>query len=67
MGIFDKAQDLAEQHPDQVDQGIEKAGDAVDERTGGKYAEQVDKGQDAARARLGGGEAPAEGEQPPPA
>lgn len=65
MGIFDKAQDMAEQHPDQVDQGIEKAGDAVDERTGGKHAEQVDKGQDMARERLGGGEAPADNEAPP--
>ena len=63
MGIgdfVDKAKDLAGQHPDQVDQGIDKAGDAVDQRTGGQHAEQVDKAQDAARDRLAGGD-----QQPP--
>ena len=59
-GLADKAKKMAEQHPDQVDQGIEKAGDAVDERTGGQHAEQVDKAQDALRDRIGGSD-----EQPP--
>ena len=57
MGIgdfVDKAKDLAGQHPDQVDQGIEKAGDVVDERTGDKHVSQVDKAQEAVRERLGG-------------
>lgn len=58
-GFADKAKDLAEQHPDQVDQGIDKVGDAVDERTGGQHAEQVDKAQDAVRDRIGGGDQPA--------
>ena len=52
--IVDKAKDLAADHPDQVDQGIDKAGDAVDQRTGGQHAEQVDKAQDAVRGRLAG-------------
>jgi hypothetical protein len=52
MGIFDKAKDALRGHEDKVDAGIEKAGDMVDEKTGGKYAEQVDKGQDMARDRL---------------
>ena len=63
MGIgdmVDKAKDLAGQHPDKVDQGIDKAGDAVDQRTGGQHAEQVDKAQDAVRDRLAGGD-----QQPP--
>lgn len=63
MGIgdfVDKAKDLAGQHPDKVDQGIDKAGDAVDQRTGGQHAAQVDKAQDAARDRLG-----APDQQPP--
>lgn len=63
MGIgdfVDKAKDLAGQHPDQVDQGIDKVGDAVDQRTGGQHAEQVDRAQDAARDRLAGGD-----QQPP--
>lgn len=53
MGMFDdmknKAADLAGQHSDKLDgaadQAVERAGDTVDERTGGKYAEHVDTGQ----------------------
>ncbi len=56
-GFADKAREMAEQHPEQVDQGIEKAGDAVDERTGGQHAEQVDRAQDAVADRFGGGDA----------
>lgn len=59
MGIFDKAKQFADDNPDKVNQGIDKAGDAIDQRTGGKHAEHVDKAQDAARKRFGG-----EGDQP---
>lgn len=62
MGIFDKAKQFADDNPDKVNQGIDKAGDTVDERTGGKHAEHVDKAQDAARKRVANGGA--EGEQP---
>jgi hypothetical protein len=51
MGIsdwFKKAKDTAADNKDGVKDGIEKAGDMVDDKTGGKYAEHVDKGQDAA-------------------
>ena len=37
---------------DKVDQGIDRAGDAVDDKTGGKYAGHVDKGQDAAKDQI---------------
>ena len=63
MGIGDivnKAKDLAADHPDQVDQGIDKAGDAVDARTGGTHVSQVDKAQEAVKGRLGGAD-----QQPP--
>ncbi|GAA4663987.1 antitoxin [Kineococcus glutinatus] len=36
------------------DAGIEKAGDAVEDRTGGKGAGQIDKAEDAADQRIGG-------------
>jgi hypothetical protein len=51
--FLNKAKDFADQHEEQVDQGIEKAGDQVDERTGNKYSEQIDKGVDAAQDRTG--------------
>lgn len=44
-GAVDKAKDLINQHEDKVDQGIEKAGDMVDDKTGGKFSGQVDQGQ----------------------
>ena len=56
MGFADKAKDFADKHDEQVDQGIEKAGDQVDKRTGDKFSSQVDKGQDAAQQRTGSGD-----------
>ncbi|MFF0991299.1 antitoxin [Kocuria nitroreducens] len=55
-GFADKAKNLADQHPDKVEQGIDRGGDAVDERTGNKYESQVDTGQDKAGDFLGTGE-----------
>ena len=49
MGLFDKAKDLLGQHGDKVEQAIDKVADAVDEKTGGKYADQIDKGVEAAK------------------
>ncbi|HLL68060.1 MAG TPA: antitoxin [Micromonosporaceae bacterium] len=52
--FLDKAKDLAGKHDDKVDQGLERAGDEVDERTGARYSTQVDKGVDFAQERTGG-------------
>lgn len=52
MGIFDKAKDALSEHADKVGTGIDKAGDAVDQKTGGKYADRVDQGQDLAKNKL---------------
>ncbi len=56
MGLFDKAKDLAGEHSEQVDQGIEKGGDMVDEKTGDKYADKIDQGQQMAEDKLGAGQ-----------
>ena len=45
---FKKGKDLAAENKDAVKDGIEKAGDFVDDKTGGKFEGQVDKGQEAA-------------------
>jgi hypothetical protein len=55
-GFADKAKDFADQHDEQVDQGLDKAGDFADEKTGGKYDQQIDKGVDAAQERTGQGD-----------
>ena len=48
VGLMDKVRSMLGQHDEKVDQGIDKAGDVVDDKTGGKYSEHVDKAQDAA-------------------
>ncbi|MFF7979797.1 antitoxin [Streptomyces sp. NPDC007901] len=42
--LADKAKDLAEEHGDVIETGLEKAGELADERTDGKYTEQIDTG-----------------------
>jgi hypothetical protein len=45
MGALDKIKGLLGQHSDQAKSAVDKVGDAIDQKTGGKYADQVDKGQ----------------------
>ncbi|WBB91234.1 antitoxin [Verrucosispora sp. WMMC514] len=57
MGDFmNKAKDFADKHDKQVDQGLERAGDMANKRTGGKYDQHIDKGVDQAQARTGEGD-----------
>lgn len=61
MGLLDdaknKATQFANDNPDKVeqisDQAIERAGDAVDSKTGGKFADQVDQAQQTADGKIG--------------
>lgn len=46
---LDRGKKAAAENKDAVSGGIDKAGDFVDEKTDGKYADHVDKGQDAAK------------------
>ncbi|KQV22964.1 kanamycin biosynthetic protein [Kitasatospora sp. Root107] len=46
-------------HEDTVRTGVDKAGDAVDEKTGGKYSGQVDTAQQKLNEQLGTQEPPA--------
>jgi hypothetical protein len=52
-GLADKAKELAKEHEGQVEQAVEKAGDLIDEKTGGKYQDKVDQGQQFVEDRLG--------------
>lgn len=53
MSFLDKAKQFASKNPDKVDQAINKAGDAIDAKTGNKYQSQVDLAQDKARGFVG--------------
>ncbi|MFL0578915.1 antitoxin [Dietzia sp. 179-F 9C3 NHS] len=67
MGFLDKIKDFAGKNPDKVDTFTEKAGDAFDAKTGGKYARHTDTAQAKAGDYLKGtpGQQPPAGEQPP--
>ncbi|WP_422745058.1 antitoxin [Micromonospora sp. WMMD754] len=54
--FMDKAKDFADKHDEQVDKGLDKAGDMADQRTGGEYDQQIDKGVDMAQQRTGEGD-----------
>ncbi|MFJ4771883.1 antitoxin [Streptomyces uncialis] len=62
MSMMDKLKNMLKGHEDQASKGVDKAGDAIDDRTQGKYQGQVDKGQDALKDRLGDQD---RGQQPP--
>lgn len=67
-GLKDKAVDFAKEHDDQIDQGIDKAADAADKATKGKYTDKIDqaaeKAKDAYEEPGAGGSTPG-GEGPP--
>lgn len=48
-GLIGKGQKAAIENSDKIEQAVDKAGDFVDKKTGGKYADQVDKVQNAAK------------------
>ncbi|MFJ7150973.1 antitoxin [Streptomyces sp. NPDC100445] len=83
MGLFDnvkarlgpakdKVSDLARQHGGKVQDGIDKAAKAVDERTKGKYSDKIEAGTGKAKeavdrlAHKDGPETPASPAEPKP-
>ncbi len=52
MGIFDKVKKLAEEHSDKLEGAVDKAAEVVDDRTGGKYSDQIESGTDKTKAFL---------------
>ncbi|WP_328899000.1 MULTISPECIES: antitoxin [unclassified Streptomyces] len=61
MGMLDKIKDMIKGHPDQARQGVEKGGDYVDKKTGGKYGGQVDSAQQKMNDQFGDHRPPDEG------
>ncbi|MCC3769487.1 antitoxin [Streptomyces sp. UNOC14_S4] len=50
--VKDKVGDLAQQHGDKIEAGLEKAAKAVDEKTGGKYTSQIQTGTGKAKEAI---------------
>ncbi|MCC3774989.1 antitoxin [Streptomyces sp. UNOB3_S3] len=53
MSMLDKLKSLLQGHEDTARQGVEKAGDAFDAKTGNKYQSQVDTAQQKINEQLG--------------
>jgi len=49
MGFMDKLKGLTKGRGKQIDNGIDKAADVVDEHTGGKHSDTIDKVADKAK------------------
>lgn len=47
--LKDKAEDLAAEHGDKIDQGLDKLGDLIDDKTRGEHADKIDTGVDKAK------------------
>lgn len=64
MAFLDKLKSLVAKNSDKVDMAIDKAGDLVDKKTQGKYAQHVDKVQEAAK-NAAAKNAPGQQQNPP--
>jgi antitoxin protein of toxin-antitoxin system len=53
--MADEAKKLAGEHPDTANKGIEEAGQAAGDKTGGRFDSQIDQGEGKARDFLGTG------------
>jgi len=52
MDIVEQIKGAVAGHEDEIVQGIDKVGDAVDQATDGKFADQVDQAQDFLKDQL---------------
>ena len=50
----DKAEQFAKDHPDQVDEGMQRAGDELNQQTGGRFGNQIQEGEQRAEGYIGG-------------
>ncbi|MEU6621481.1 antitoxin [Streptomyces litmocidini] len=48
----DKVADLAQQHGEKIDHGLDKAAKLVDEKTKGKYSDKIHTGTDKAKGAI---------------
>jgi hypothetical protein len=64
VNVMQRLKDMTHKHDDKVDQGIDQAGNKLDERTGGKHGDQIDKGVGEAQRRTGPGNSMDAGRDP---
>ncbi|MDI3407534.1 antitoxin [Streptomyces cavernicola] len=65
MSVMDKLKQMIKGHEEKAGQGVDKAGDMVDEKTQGKYSKHVDTAQEKLKQQLGTDQQ-AKGQDDPP-
>jgi hypothetical protein len=63
MSIVDKVKEMLGGHAEKAKDAVDKAGDMVDDKTGGKYADKVDMAQDKAKDFIEGAKPKTDGGQ----
>ncbi|ATL65548.1 antitoxin [Nocardia terpenica] len=63
-GLVGKGRDAAAENAEKIHEAVDKAGGFIDEKTGGKYSDQINKGADALKNAVPEQNQP---ETPPPA
>ncbi|MGW4089390.1 antitoxin [Nocardia sp. NPDC004750] len=48
-GLVDKGKDAAAKNAGKINHAVDKAGDFIDQKTHGKYSDQIAKGKEAAK------------------
>ncbi|MBW0274410.1 hypothetical protein ATM97_09305 [Nocardia sp. MH4] len=48
-GLLGKGKEAAAQNADKINDAVDKAGTFIDDKTGGKYSDKIEKGKDAAK------------------
>ncbi|GAA2575861.1 antitoxin [Actinomadura fulvescens] len=52
MSLVDKVREMLGGHSDKAKNAVDRAGDMIDKKTGGKYADKVDRAQEKATEYL---------------
>ncbi|MFE2993817.1 antitoxin [Nocardia sp. NPDC059246] len=51
-GLVGKGKEVAAQNAEKIEQAVDKAGHVIDEKTGGKFSAQIDKGAEAVKSAI---------------
>lgn len=54
MGFLDKVKAMISKDPKKIVDGVDKATDMIDDKTGGKYSDQLEKVDETVAEKLGG-------------
>ena len=65
--LKNKAKDMVAENRDRIEDGLEKAGDMINQRTGGKHEDKIDKGLEKAKQGLDRAEGRQDEDVPGPA